>query len=306
MKNYDILSELENSQKIQTLDINNILSQKQENYSYETIEWVYKVELIQEKKSFINIALYIIKYIITSIFIFTILLITSNYSAYSNIVKSYVFPSELEKSKNNLLNSVQWWNIIIKQQWEKENKIEQTIKLKKRYYSHIYNMKNNQDKQDIELNIDITPYNNRIIIPKIWKNIPLLDIKNKNIKWQKELNNIFMDELENWVIRYPGSVKPGTIWASFIFWHSSNFIWKKWDYNDVFALLDKVVYNDKVIVYYNQKKYTYKIIEKKVITPWDISVLKRNKNKSEITIMTCWPIWTTLNRLIVVWELIEK
>jgi len=38
-------------------------------------------------------------------------------------------------------------------------------------------------------------------------------------------------------------------------------------YNDVFALLDKVVFDDVVIVYYNQKKYTYKIREKKVITP---------------------------------------
>jgi sortase (surface protein transpeptidase) len=34
--------------------------------------------------------------------------------------------------------------------------------------------------------------------------------------------------------------------------------------------------------------------------------LKRNKNKSEITLMTCRPVWTTLNRLIVTWELIKK
>ena len=53
------------------------------------------------------------------------------------------------------------------------------------------------------------------------------------------------------------------------------------------------------------KKYTYKIREKKVITPWDVSVLERNQDKSEITLMTCWPIGTTLNRLIVTWELVE-
>jgi sortase A len=120
------------------------------------------------------------------------------------------------------------------------------------------------------------------------------------------LNNIFMKELENGVIRYPGSAKPGQKWNSFIFGHSSNFPWIKWDYNDVFALLDNVEFDDEVIIYYNQKKYKYIIREKNVISPGQTGVLKRNNNKSEITLMTCWPIGTTLNRLIVTGELIEE
>jgi sortase A len=140
----------------------------------------------------------------------------------------------------------------------------------------------------------------------MWKNIPLLDIKNRNISWESELNDIFAKELENWIIRYPWSAKPWEVWTSFIFGHSSNFPWIKWDYNDVFATLDNVSYWDDIIVYYWQKKYKYKVREKKVITPWDVSVLWRNKDISEITLMTCWPVWTTLNRLIVVWDLVEE
>jgi LPXTG-site transpeptidase (sortase) family protein len=167
-------------------------------------------------------------------------------------------------------------------------------------------LKKKQDKKDINLDINITPYSNRVIIPKIWKNIPLLDIKNRNISWENELNNIFEKELENWIIRYPGSAKPWQEGTSFIFGHSSNFPWIKGDFNDVFATLDNVSYWDEIIVYYGQKKYTYKVREKKVIKPWDVSVLERDKKKSEITLMTCWPVWTTLNRLIVTWELVEK
>jgi sortase A len=115
-----------------------------------------------------------------------------------------------------------------------------------------------------------------------------------------------MKELEGWVIRYPWSTKPGKDWNTFIFGHSSNYPWIKWDYNDVFANLNKLKYQDEVIVYYWQEKYTYKIREKKVITPGQTEVLKRNTNKDEITLMTCWPIWTTLNRLIVIWERVEK
>jgi sortase A len=67
----------------------------------------------------------------------------------------------------------------------------------------------------------------------------------------------------------------------------------------VFSLLDNVGFDDEIIVYYNQKKYRYIVKEKKVIAPGDTSILERDKNKSEITLMTCWPIGTTLNRLIV-------
>ena len=42
------------------------------------------------------------------------------------------------------------------------------------------------------VDIEITPYQNRIIIPKIGKNIPLVDIKNRALDNSNELNNIFM------------------------------------------------------------------------------------------------------------------
>jgi LPXTG-site transpeptidase (sortase) family protein len=54
--------------------------------------------------------------------------------------------------------------------------------------------------------------------------------------------------------------------------------------------LDNISYDDEVIMYYNQKKYVYKIKEKRVIKPGDVSVLKRNQNKDELTLMTCWPV----------------
>jgi sortase A len=115
-----------------------------------------------------------------------------------------------------------------------------------------------------------------------------------------------MKELENGVIRYPGSAKPGEQGNSFIFGHSSNFPWIQGDYNDVFSLLDHVTYDDEVIVYYGQEKHTYKIRTKDVISPGDVSVLKDDaSDKSKLTLMTCWPIGTTLNRLVLTGELIS-
>ena len=290
----DIFSELENINNENIIDLDS-------NNKFETIEFKYSPK---KRNSFLSWIIFLTKYIITTAFIFVVLLAATNYSAYINIAKSYVYSWELKANKQKLITSVEASNI--KEKYSEEKKEEIIIEKKEENKLSIKRMKREQDKENIKLNIEITPYNNRIIIPKIWQNIPLIDIKNRNIDWEDELNEIFMDELQNGIIRYPGSAKPWEDGTSFIFWHSSNFPWIKWDYNDVFSLLDKVVFNDKIIVYYWQEKFVYKIREKKVITPGDVSVLERNKSKSEITLMTCWPIWTTLNRLIVVWELVEE
>ena len=157
---------------------------------------------------------------------------------------------------------------------------------------------------NVNLSVDIVPYENRIIIPKIGKNVPLVDVDAR--RWNLDftnLENIFMNELEKWVLRYPWTAKPGETGNAFIFGHSSNYPWLKWDYNEVFAMLDVLNFWDEIIVYYNQKKYTYVIKEKKVIKPGDVKILERDPTKKELSLMTCWPIGTSLNRLIAFAEL---
>jgi sortase A len=55
-------------------------------------------------------------------------------------------------------------------------------------------------------------------------------------------------------------------------------------------MLDNLVMGDEIIVYYNQKKYTYVINEKKVIKPGNLKILERDPSKKELSLMTCWPI----------------
>lgn len=259
------------------------------------------------------------KYLCTSVSIFAVLLLVSNYSAYFNVAYSIIYAQEMEDTKVSLAASVAAANISETSQEESEEKQVDTFKQitskqqesqekeeKQESMHSINNLISQNSNSDIDLWIEITPYENRIIIPKIGKNIPLIDIKQKKVDGIDELNNIFMEELENGVIRYPGSGKPGEDGNAFIFGHSSNFPWMKWDYNDVFSLLDNVVFDDEVVVYYGQEKHTYKIRSKDVISPGDVSVLKSDENdRSKITLMTCWPIGTTLNRLVLTGELVN-
>lgn len=267
------------------------------------------------KKWVLSTCIFLIKYFSTSATIFWVLLLASNYSAYWNITKSVIFAGELEQTKNSLIESVAAANVGEDKQERAQAqtfwKLGQEASWALLSWGEKHSIASLVAKNDdVALDIEITPYENRIVIPKIGKNIPLVDISHPNVQGVDELNDIFMKELENGVVRYPGSAKPGEVGNSFIFGHSSNFPWMEGKYNDVFALLDKVSFDDEIIVYYGQEKYIYKIQTKNVIRPGDVSVLKNNSEawKTQISLMTCWPIGTTLNRLVLTGELqrIEK
>ncbi len=250
-------------------------------------------------------------YLLVSSFVFFILLGISNYSAYSKIIYSYINPQSLKDSSQDILNTIDNSKIkVYADEWIDEQlennlkkKIEEDEKLTKQ--TSFSPKKLVPRDSSIDLDLEITPYENRIIIPKIWKNIPLVDVDSRRWLTYENLQDIFMSELEKWVVRYPGTALPWETWNMFIFWHSSNYPWIKWEYNDVFVLLDNLVYGDEITVYYGQKKYVYVITEKKVIKPGDVDVLNRPEWKKELSLMTCWPIWTVLNRLIVFAELKE-
>lgn len=329
-ENLDILNFLENEfnndSTVETIENNDIFS------SFETIvvddfsikAWELKSlfnqkilnalisnEIIETKvvaqKSFAKKSLegfiFFVKYILTSSLIFSLLLTVTNYSAYLEIAKNFLSPESLKQSSQAMIASINSTNISKAEADNTQLTSTASILDDKSFHSmEKLVWKNNSD---LDINIDIVPYENRVVIPKIGKNIPLVDVENRRVQNVKELEDVFMKELVNWIVRYPGSAKPGEEWNTFIFGHSSNFPWIKWDYNDVFALLDNVVFGDEIIVYYNQKKYIYTVKEKHVVKPGDVAILKRNEWKKEISLMTCWPVWTSVNRMVVIWELTE-
>jgi len=77
-------------------------------------------------------------------------------------------------------------------------------------------------------------------------------------------------------------------------------------YNDVFALLDTLSTGDEVIVFYNQQKFVYTITDRAIVKPGDMNTLNaRDPKKKELSLMTCWPVGTTLERIILFAELVE-
>lgn len=103
--------------------------------------------------------------------------------------------------------------------------------------------------------------------------------------------------LENGPIQINGTSLPGQTGNIYITGHSSNYIWAKGNYNSVFAVLDKLVIGDLVYINYKDITYEYKIFDREIVAPNDTSMLK-STNDSRLTLVTCWPVGTSLKRLV--------
>lgn len=133
---------------------------------------------------------------------------------------------------------------------------------------------------------------NTISIAAIGVNAPVI--------WQ--VNNIdkeLTSKLENGVIQLNGTALPGQVGNIYITGHSSNYSWARGSFNNVFALLDKLVPGDTIYMNYKDIIYSYTVSSTKVVAATDMSVLAQSSD-SRLSLVTCWPVGTSLKRLVVI------
>jgi len=101
----------------------------------------------------------------------------------------------------------------------------------------------------------------------------------------------------------PGaSSHPGQIGNTVISGHSSNDLFDTGDYKFIFAQLDKLNIGDTIYANYHSVRYTYTVTKTQVVSPNDVSVLVYPTSKPILTLLTCTPEGTSLNRLLVTSE----
>ncbi len=151
------------------------------------------------------------------------------------------------------------------------------------------------------LNFPITPTDNRLVVPKLGKSIPIVETGDSQIQGENwgQLEKQIQSGLQQGVVHYPGTAKPGEYGNVFITGHSSYYPWDPGQYKDVFATLSKLEVGDRYYVYYNQKQYSYEVTSKKEVKPSNVDVLSQPKDEKISTLMTCTPVGTALRRLII-------
>lgn len=127
-----------------------------------------------------------------------------------------------------------------------------------------------------------TPKENRLVIPSIQLNEPILEsnsigVINQGGTWRRPNSSTPSDGSNTVIVghRYYGSNVS-------TFYH-----------------LDKVLVGQKLAVYWDGQERLYEVTESKVVDPSAVEIEAPSEDK-RLTIYTCTPIWTAKNRLVII------
>lgn len=138
-----------------------------------------------------------------------------------------------------------------------------------------------------------------IIIPKIEANARIIE----NVDPYNSA--IYQNALTKGVAHAAGTSTPGNGGNTFLFAHSSDNFYNANRYNSVFYLLRKLEFGDKFYIFKEGTTFEYKVKRKDIVDPDAVEYLGSLSGSETATLMTCWPPGTTLQRLIVIGDLIN-
>jgi len=244
-----------------------------------------------EKFSFAEKFWQFIRFCVVTGIIFSVSFFALNFSAYKQIFSGVLNPDEQVKAQE----------ILEKSTGDKNGEIDQSLLLP------VLPEGETEVKSFTWVDIPVVPTDNRLVVPKLGKSVPLVEMGTENIEGENwnDLEKQIQEGLKLGVVHYPGTAKPGQYGNVFMTGHSSYYPWDSGKFKDVFATLSKLEVGDRYYVYYNQQKYIYQVTEKKEVQPSNVDVLVQPSDKKMSTLMTCTPVGTTLRRLIIIGEQIS-
>ncbi|MGV9001979.1 MAG: sortase [Candidatus Saccharimonadaceae bacterium] len=138
----------------------------------------------------------------------------------------------------------------------------------------------------------------RLIIPKINVDVPAIYGIGSDYTSQ-------MAAMQNGVAHFaiPGANShPGEVGNTVLSGHSSNDLFDPGDYKFIFAQLDKLAIGDTIYANYQGKRYTYVISKTEIVKPTEVNKLVYPTTKPVLTLITCTPLGTSRNRLLITAE----
>ena len=133
----------------------------------------------------------------------------------------------------------------------------------------------------------------KVIIPKINVDVPVVyDVGTNDEK-------AIQSALERGVVHYPGTAVPGQNGNVVVVGHSSNNLFNNGKYKFAFVLLNRLQVGDTITMQYGGKRYVYKVYETVIVKPTDVGVLGPTDKTASLTLITCDPPGTSINRLVI-------
>jgi len=139
-----------------------------------------------------------------------------------------------------------------------------------------------------------------LVIEKIGVNAPVVvDVSVTN-------ESAYKEALKYGVAHSASSMYPSDQAGNvYIFAHSSLNFWELGKYAQTFNLLHKLAVGDTIHVFYENRDYVYKVVNKEIYSGFNTYPLTRPVVEPLLTLQTCDPPGTTFNRLVVTAKLQE-
>lgn len=157
-----------------------------------------------------------------------------------------------------------------------------------------------QNLDSYEFSFNLLPPTNRLVIPAINLDVPLVETSITD--YDDVTETTFDPDLENWVVKYPTTPAPWEWWNAFFFGHTSQEYWKNNPYWTVFRRIPQLKQDDKIQIIWDWVLYEYKVLKTVIVKPKDVNNTYVNfweEGKEYITLMGCYPIWRTDKRMMV-------
>lgn len=139
-----------------------------------------------------------------------------------------------------------------------------------------------------------------LIIPKIGINTAVIPGVNPAKPGE------YLAALEKGVAHASTSYFPDEDGTVYLFSHSTNYDWFVRDLNAVFYLLKNLEEGDIIVLFYKGKQYSYRLREKRIVAPNEVSYLVPQKGQKSLILQTCWPPGSLAQRLLIFADLIEE
>lgn len=165
------------------------------------------------------------------------------------------------------------------------------------------NLQENLSSYNLDFNT--LPPTDRVIIPKIKVNTPLLQSS-----FNKHIDSItkedFDKDLYHGVVQYPTTPYPGMGGNTLIFGHTSYESWKKNPYATIFSQISKLANGDLMQVVHNGKLYEYEVVGRSIVNPDKVNEeYMKWKDGNYLTLLGCYPIGSDRQRILIVGKLKE-
>jgi LPXTG-site transpeptidase (sortase) family protein len=142
-------------------------------------------------------------------------------------------------------------------------------------------------------------YDQEIFIPAIGVRVPI-------IQPSQETQASVYNSLNDGAVIYPDSADYGEHGNTVILGHSFNFPWLGNEYTQIFSYLDKLEEGDIIRVVSDGEVYKYAVSGSQILSVKEANhVVAESTDTNTLHLLSCWPVGSSLYRIVVSAELIE-